>query len=127
MTRLLLDTHAWAWSLSDDPRLTAGARHAMADADAILVSPVSFFEIAQEVRLGRWPEMLPLIDRLPVLLDEQGGTVAPFDPPVCLAAGMMDWTHRDPFDRLLAATARHHGLVLVSADTVFDGIAARVW
>ncbi len=34
---------------------------------------------------------------------------------------------RDPFDRLLAATAMHYNLPLVSADTVFDGIVRRLW
>jgi PIN domain nuclease of toxin-antitoxin system len=36
-------------------------------------------------------------------------------------------THRDPFDRLLAATAMHYNLPLVSADVVFDGIVTRLW
>ncbi|WP_169732842.1 hypothetical protein [Azospirillum halopraeferens] len=30
-------------------------------------------------------------------------------------------------ERLLAATAMHRGLPLVSADTVFDGMVTRVW
>ncbi|MBP2300924.1 PIN domain nuclease of toxin-antitoxin system [Azospirillum picis] len=65
--------------------------------------------------------------RLAALLGEQGGSVAGFDPGVCIAAGMMAWTHHDPFEPLLAATAMHHNLPLVSADTVFDGIITRVW
>jgi PIN domain nuclease of toxin-antitoxin system len=77
MTAVLLDAHAWAWSLSGDARLSKPA-------------------------------------------------VAGFDPVVCLIAGMMDWPHRDPFDRLLAATAMHYKLPLVSADAVFDGIVTRL-
>ena len=42
----------------------------------MLVSPISFFEIAQKVRLGKWPEMAPFISRLPALLMEQGGGIA---------------------------------------------------
>jgi len=34
---------------------------------------------------------------------------------------MLDWDHRDPFDRLLVAQAIHGGLTLVSADrALFD-------
>ncbi len=127
MTAVLLDTHAWAWTLGDDPRLSAAAVAAIRAADTVLVSPVSFFEIAQEVRLGKWPEMEPHVRRLPALLREQGGSVAGLDPAHCVAAGMMPWAHRDPFDRLLAATAISLGLPLVSADMVFDGIVTRVW
>ena len=98
----------------------------MDQADTVLVSPISFFEIAQKVRLGKWPEMVPFVDR-PGLLEDQGGVVASFGAAVCLMAGMMDWAHRDPFDRLIAATAQQEAVSLVSADVVFDGIVARIW
>ncbi len=127
MTALLLDTHAWAWCLSGSARLSKPAWAAIGGADTILVSPISFFEIAQKVRLGKWPEMEPFVARLPALLAEQGGAVADFDPAICVAAGMMDWAHRDPFDRLLAATAMLGKLPLVSADSVFDGVVTRLW
>lgn len=127
MKALLLDTHTWAWSLTGDRRLSDKARASVKQAQAVLISPISFFEIAQKVRLGKWPEMEPLIDRLPEILSEQGGTIAGLDPVVCTTAGTMSWNHRDPFDRLLAATAIRHNLPIVSADTVFDGLVTRVW
>ena len=127
MTAILLDTHAWAWSLARDPRLSPPALAAIDAADTVLVSPISFFEIAQKVRLGKWPEMVPFVDRLPGLLDAQGGVVANLGAAVCLMAGTMDWSHRDPFDRLLAATARHDAMPFVSADTMFDGVVTRIW
>jgi len=127
VTSLLLDTHAWVWSLTGDGRLSGRAVAEIASADQILVSPVSFFEIAQKVRIGKWPEMDPYVQRLPMLLDEQGGVIAGLDPEICIAAGTMAWALRDPFDRLLAATAQHRRVPLVSADTVFDGLIDRVW
>jgi PIN domain nuclease of toxin-antitoxin system len=39
----------------------------------------------------------------------------------------MPWTHRNPFDRLLVATATHYSLPIISADPVFDGIVTRLW
>jgi PIN domain nuclease of toxin-antitoxin system len=127
VTSVLLDTHAWVWSLIDDERLTQHARAAIAGADAVFVSPISFFEIAQKVRIGKWPEMEPFVDQLPALLKRQGGVVAGFDPETCIAAGIMPWSHRDPFDRLLAAGAIRFNLPLVSADKVFDGVVTRLW
>ena len=119
MTAVLLDTHAWAWSLAGDDRLSKPALAAIEAADTVLVSPITFFEIAQKVRLGKWPEMEPFVGRLAALLGEQGGSVAGFDPAVCIAAGTMAWTHRDPFDRLLVAQANAEGAVLVSGDRIF--------
>ncbi len=133
MKSLLLDTHAWAWSLSNDERLSPAVRKAMAAAEAIYVSPVSIFEIGQKVRIGKWPEMQPFAAKLPTLIGEQGALVASLVPDVALLAAVMDWSHRDPFDRVLAATAIHLGMALVSADAVFDELAGakgwsgRVW
>jgi PIN domain nuclease of toxin-antitoxin system len=127
LSAVLLDTHAWAWSLTGDPPLSSGARAAIAGAGAVEVSPVSFFEIAQKVRLGKWPEMAAYVDRLVALLTQQGGRVAALEPAICLFGGVMDWQHRDPFDRLLAATALHYDQPLISADAIFDGIVPRIW
>ena len=69
------------------------------------------------------PRTLPALH----VLGEQGGSVAGFDPAVCIMAGTMAWSHRDPFDRLLAATALTYNLPLVSADAVFDGVVTRLW
>jgi PIN domain nuclease of toxin-antitoxin system len=124
---VLVDTHAWAWSLIADDRLSAAATQAISEAARVLVSPISFFEIGQKVRLGKWPEMEPFVGRLPAILTEQRGVAAPLDPAMCVMAGTMAWSHRDPFDRLLAATASCLGCPIVSADAAFDGVVKRIW
>ncbi len=127
MKAVLLDTHVWAWTLSERERLSDNARTTIAQAQTVLLSPVSFFEIGQKVRLGKWPGMEPFIPRLIGILEEQGGSIVELTPAICLQAATMDWPHRDPFDRLLAASAAHHDLPLISADTVFDGVVTRLW
>ena len=128
---VLLDTHAWVWSLTDDPRLSMPARAGIAAADAVRVSPISFFEIGQKVRIGKWPEMAPHMDSLPARLIEQGGQTAAFTPEIALVSSGLDWAHRDPFDRIVAATAILSGADLVSADRAFDSLGdarlRRVW
>jgi PIN domain nuclease of toxin-antitoxin system len=42
-------------------------------------------------------------------------------------AGTMEWTHRDPFDRLLAASALRGRISIVSADSVFDAVLLHIW
>lgn len=127
MKAVLLDTHAWATSLRGDEGLSPAALDAIGRAETILVSPASFFEIGQMVRQGVWPEMEPYIHQLAAILEEQGGMVAALEPSICVDAAMMEWHHRDPFDRLIAATAKYYALPLISADTVFDGKVPRVW
>jgi PIN domain nuclease of toxin-antitoxin system len=133
VSSFLLDTHAWAWSLTGDERLSRRAIELLEAAENVFVSPISLFEIGQKVRIGKWPEMAPFIDRLAILLQEQGGRIAAMTPEICLNASMLAWDHRDPFDRFLAATAIENRIAIISADVVFDGLAdhhgwiARLW
>ena len=102
-------------------------------AGGIHVSPVTFYEIAQKVRLGKWPEMAPHVERLPSLLQQQKGHVANLTPEIAVFAASLEWNHRDPFDRMIAATAITMNLPLISADTAFDQLnnrkdwPGRVW
>jgi len=129
--RLLLDTHAFLWWVTESPRLSARARSAIADTEAqVRVSVVTIWEIAIKKRLDRlvYPDDFAAYTRgqfadndfavLDVTLDHVFGV---YD-----LAQLAD--HRDPFDRMLAAQARTEGLALVSADANFDryGIE-RVW
>ncbi len=129
--QVLLDTHAWVWSFLDDPMLSPGARQAIAGADTVFVSPISLFEIGQKVRIGKWPGMASCLDSLPTVLREQGGVSAGLTAETALYAGRLEWAHRDPFDRIVAATAIRGGLTLVSADTMFDSFPdptlSRIW
>lgn len=129
MSAILLDTHAWAWSLTGDERLSEKAVAAILDADSVLVSPISFFEIGQKVRIGKWPQMAPYVDDLPALLEEQGGRAAALTPAICLQGATMTWEHRDPFDRLLAASALQASMPIISADEIFDTLPGltRLW
>lgn len=129
MKQVLLDTHTWVWSFAAGSQLSTAARDAIADADGVFVSPISFFEIGQKVRLGKWPEMEMLVHQLPDLLTQQGGLTASLTPEICLHASLRDWSHRDPFDRFLASSAELLNMALVSKDAVFDELDGvhRVW
>ena len=129
MRQVLLDTHAWVWSFAAEHELSSVATQIIAEADAVFVSPISFYEVGQKVRLGKWPEMSRFVDDLPDILKQQGGLPAPFTPEICLHASLRDWSHRDPFDRFLASTSEILRIPLVSKDTVFDTLerVERVW
>lgn len=66
-----------------------------------------------------------MVDSLPRLLRAQGGVVAPYTATMAMLAGGMDWAHRDPFDRMIAATAIEMMCPLVSTDGAFDDLTGR--
>lgn len=124
MSGLILDTHVWVWTLFDVRRVSSRASQAIDQAEAIFLSAVSPYEIAQKVRLETWPELAPFVPQLPELMDMQGVRPAVVTPEIALIAGSLDWPHRDPFDRMIAATALRLGLPLVTADSVFATLPA---
>ena len=112
-----------------DKGLSLAARSAMESSTTTWVSPISVFEISQKVHLGKWPDMVPKLPDLEAALAMQGGRWADLTPEIAHLAGTLDWPHRDPFDRMLAATALVNGWVLISADTAFDSLIGlrRIW
>lgn len=83
------------------------------------MSPVSLYEIAYKASLGKWPAMVGRAAVLSDMLPRARIDVAPLDLDICIHAGQRDWTHRDPFDRLIASTAELRDLTLVTRDPAF--------
>lgn len=126
---VLLDTNAWTMALTLDNRLSPNARKAIEKADVISVSSISLYEIGQKVRLGKWPEMESLAHDLVEIATTDNYTLLAVTPQIGLDASLLNWGHRDPFDRFIAATAMAEGLPLVSSDTAFDALegVTRIW
>ena len=112
---LLLDTHAFFWSALYPDRLSAAARSAI-EHDDLFVSAVTGYELAQKFRLGRMPDALPLVDSFSDAVRGLLATHLPVTDHHAVRAGLLDWSHRDPFDRILAAQALAEDLVLASRD-----------
>jgi PIN domain nuclease of toxin-antitoxin system len=109
--------------MTADARLSAAAIAAIEQAETVSISAISLFEIGQKVRLGKWPEMAPFLDRLISVAKGQGGRLVEVSPETSLLAAAISWEHRDPFDRIIAATAITRGLALVSTDAAFIALA----
>lgn len=126
--RLLLDTHALLWWFTDDSRLSTNARNAVMDeANAILVSAASAWEIATKQRIGKLglPEAVSRFDEL---VTDNGFEHLPVIYRHSLLAGDYDVPHRDPFDRMLAAQAELESARLVTRDPAFEQFGSdRLW
>ena len=127
--RVLLDTHALLWWLADSRRLSERARAAIRnEANDVVVSAVSAWEIATKHRLGRLPEADGLADDIRGAIVGQGFSELPISIADAERAGRLPGPHRDPFDRLLIAQALGHDLAIVSNEKPFDLYGApRLW
>ena len=118
--KLLLDSHAVYWWMTGSARLSETAGELIVDnANILLVSAVSIYEI--EFKAGRRRLNLPPQELRAALRRNAVEELAVTHDHAEYAAHL-DWDHRDPWDRLLAAQARLENCVLVSIDEVFDGI-----
>jgi PIN domain nuclease of toxin-antitoxin system len=126
---LLLDTSTLLWFLSNDPKLSETARAAIEEpANVRWTSPGSLFEIAIKVRLGKLPLDAPFGAIFPAKLSSSAIHLLPLEAHQIEPLTTFPFHHRDPFDRLIAATALVEGLTLVSADPVFDAYGVtRLW
>lgn len=127
--KFLLDTHALLWWFTDDPRLSPLARDTIADeANAILVSAASAWEIATKYRLGKLNEAVGAVRRFDELVAADGFEHLPVSHFHGLKAGTYAVDHRDPFDRTLAAQSELEQLPLITCDRAFALFAVQtIW
>lgn len=109
----LLDTHVFLWLDAGSSRLSERTRTLILRTDqTVYVSAVSFWEIAIKRRDGKLT-----YDGAPRTAAADAG-FAELDISAADAetAGALDWSHRDPFDRMLVAQCLNCSLTLVTAD-----------
>lgn len=124
--KFLLDTHTLLWWFTDDPRLSAPARQAIADmGNEIFVSTASAWEIATKQRLGKLDEVPQATVRYAELVDKDSFIHLPITHLHSLRAGSYDVAHRDPFDRMLASQSEIEGLILITRDPAFAAFGTR--
>jgi PIN domain nuclease of toxin-antitoxin system len=125
--RLLLDTHIFVWAVTDDPRLPDQWRNPlMRSSNELVVSAASVWEMSIKAASGRWPEATSMLDGLDEAFDSLDAELLAITAPHAIAAGRLEWLHRDPFDRMLAAQTNVDELVLVTIDRAFDDSGARL-
>jgi len=120
----LLDTHALLWSLTDPTLLGTEARTVIARRSSrLLASAASALEITTKQRLGKLPGADALVEGYARHLDTLGVERLPISEQHALLAGKLDWTHRDPFDRILAAQAMIESATLITRDPALTSLS----
>jgi PIN domain nuclease of toxin-antitoxin system len=120
--KILLDTHTLLWFIEGDSQLSQKAKKLIEDSEnRVYVSFISFFEMSIKLKIGK----LHLTKSLKEIYQDT------------LTAGIeimdLDFNHietyqsvplypdhRDPFDRILIATALHENLPIITIDEKFE-------
>ena len=114
---ILLDTHAAVWFTTDSglgKRSQAIADKALAD-DQLMVSAVSFWEVAMLIAKGRVRSIKSALDLRDIVLNA-GISEIPLTGNIAILAGTLDGLHGDPADRFIVATAITFDATLMTAD-----------
>ena len=115
--RVLLDSHAFVWTLLQDPRVSTRARRIIFSGEnELFFSLVSLWELSIKIRLGKLRTLTSSVAFVHDQLGEHGITLLPLRYEDVLTLEQLDSHHRDPFDRLLVAQAISHRLTLLTDD-----------
>jgi PIN domain nuclease of toxin-antitoxin system len=115
---ILLDTHIFVFWVNEAERLRPVTRRLIeAEADSILISSITLWEIAKLVQLGRLSLSLPVTEWLEQALAYPKVRVVPLSPTIAIESTVLPQPfHKDPADEIIVATARVLGCPLVTYD-----------
>lgn len=117
---IVLDSHIWFWWINlEHYRLPPLLLAAIEIAPQVGVSPVSCFELAFANHRGRLDSPLPVKEWFPLALDGSDVELLPLTPAISTRAVELSDIHRDPFDRIIIATALELDARLASIDGHF--------
>ena len=112
----LLDTHIAMWFFNGDDTLSQTARRIILDLSSHkFISVVSAWEISIKIGLGKL-DFAGKAAGFIRLAEDNGITVLPIKADHLSALESLPYIHRDPFDRLLVATAIAEHMTIISAD-----------
>jgi PIN domain nuclease of toxin-antitoxin system len=117
---LLLDTCATIWMSNDQPlapKFLDELQRVREAGETIYVSPITAWEIGLLVSRGRINMQMSPERWFARLMEAPGLSLAEMPPSVLIASSFLPGRlHRDPADRIVAATSREFGYRIVTRD-----------
>jgi PIN domain nuclease of toxin-antitoxin system len=111
--RILLDTHIYLWSVTEDRRLSRRARGIIEKAEHVFVSSVSVWELSIKSARGKLePRMQRAVDRV----SQSGFAELRVEFAHAFAVRNLPLLHHDPFDRMLVAQAVSEVMRFLTSD-----------
>ena len=119
--KLLLDTHAFLWYITNDARLPRHAYDAIRDkSNQVYLSVVSVWETLVKYQIGKLPLPSPPDEYIANRQFAHRIGSLPLDAAGVSRLLTLPLHHRDPFDRMLICQALQHDLIIVTSDEQFS-------
>lgn len=116
MTAILFDTNVLLWAVSAPDRIAVPVRETLADRkNELFVSAASAWEVAIKTRIGRLDGQ-PLLSAWGEILASMGADDLAIDSSDAAMAGQLNWSHKDPFDRMIVAQATRRSLTIATSE-----------
>lgn len=120
-TRILLDTHALLWYDLEPDRLPTSSRELIQRRDTIvLCSAASIYELWQKAMKQKSPIRPEHVESIIRHIPVYGFSLLPIGVNHAASAATLEWSNRDPFDRIIAAQAIAESCGLVTCDAAFS-------
>lgn len=117
---MILDTCALLWLVVEPNRLTDATLTAIDESPVIAVSAITAFEIGQKYNRGLLELALPPNQWMQHALRHHQLSSVALSMEICMEATLLPPIHKDPFDRLIIATALQHDWPVVTTDNIFS-------
>lgn len=115
---LLLDTCAWLDAFAAPELLRPAVRKLLAGESMVHVSAISLLEIARKEAKGELVFGMALSKWFQLALPANRVRVLEITPEIVIdATRLPGWSHKDPADQIIVATARLHGLKILTSDS----------
>ena len=116
--KYLLDTHIWLWLLEGDAKLQDSKNLDLWSKNSELrVSAISFWEVGVLEAKARLRFHKPFRDWVEAASNAPGILVEPLDIQILIESSRLPGKlHGDPADRIIVATARKTGAILLTRD-----------
>lgn len=114
---LLLDTHALIWLATDLSQLTETAKSTIRfHASELYVSAITALEISMLTQCGKLDWGKKPLARFERALEHHCVKQMVVDCEIAWQSARLPQLHRDPFDRIIIATAQAHGMTILTKD-----------
>ncbi len=118
---IVLDTHIWLWYINGDfDKFPEHWQQQIKVADLVGISPISCYEIVLAYTKGRLHLDIPVQQWLMDSLHPSGIELLSLTPEISFRAVNLSPIHKDPFDRIIIATALEYKAMLASVDSLFS-------
>ncbi|MDJ0533148.1 MAG: type II toxin-antitoxin system VapC family toxin [Xenococcaceae cyanobacterium MO_207.B15] len=129
--KIVLDTCALIWWSLDPDKLSQAAKDACNEMERKkngLVPSTAIWEIAIKIKNKKLDLGVPLDEYVASVKKSSVVSIIPINEDLWLESAQLEWTHRDPVDRVVVALAKTNQALIITADKVIrDFYSDVIW